>query len=47
MRGGSDTAAKQTFELNMVEILEAGKTELDTVLRPDDFIIVPSRLINF
>ena len=47
VRGGSDTAAKQTFELNMVEILEAGKTELDTVLRPDDFIIVPSRLINF
>lgn len=41
--GGS----KQTFELNMVDILEKGETELDLVLQPDDFIIVPSRLINF
>lgn len=38
---------KQTFELNMVDILEKGKTEQDKVLEPDDFIIVPSRLINF
>lgn len=38
---------KQTFELNMVDILERGKTEQDKVLEPDDFIIVPSRLINF
>jgi protein involved in polysaccharide export with SLBB domain len=42
--GGTD---KQTFELNMVEILEEGKTEKDIVLQPDDLIIVPSRLINF
>jgi len=42
--GGGD---KRTFELNMVEILEKGKTEKDIVLQPDDFIIVPSRLINF
>lgn len=47
VRGGSDIAAKQTFELNMAEILEGGKTEQDAVLQPDDFIIVPSRLINF
>jgi protein involved in polysaccharide export with SLBB domain len=48
VRGGSaGTAGKQTFELNMVEILEKGRTELDVVLQPDDFIIVPSRLINF
>jgi len=47
VRGGSETAAKQTFELNMIEILEDGKTEKDAVLQPDDFIIVPSRLINF
>ena len=47
VRAGSDPAAKQTFELNMVEILEEGKTENDALLRPDDFIIVPSRLINF
>lgn len=38
---------KQTFELNMEDILEKGKTEKDIVLQPNDFIIVPSRLINF
>ena len=38
---------KQNFELNMVDILEKGKTEKDVVLQPDDFVIVPSRLINF
>jgi polysaccharide biosynthesis/export protein len=38
---------KQSFELNMVDILEKGKTEKDMVLQADDFIIVPSRLINF
>ena len=47
VRAGTDPAVKQTFELNMVEILEEGKTENDALLRPDDFIIVPSRLINF
>jgi protein involved in polysaccharide export with SLBB domain len=45
--GGTAGAAKQNFELNMVDILEKGKTEKDMVLQPDDFIIVPSRLINF
>jgi len=39
--------SKQTFDLNMEEILEQGKSEKDLVLQPDDFIIVPSRLINF
>jgi polysaccharide export outer membrane protein len=37
----------QSFELNMVDILENGKTAQDIALQPDDFIIVPSRLINF
>lgn len=37
----------QTIELNMVEILEQGKTDKDVPLQPDDFVIVPSRLINF
>ena len=32
---------------SMVEILEKGNTERDVVLQPDDFIIVPSRLVNF
>ena len=44
---GVDGTGKQNFELNMVEILEKGKTEKDVLLQPDDFIIVPSRLINF
>src|SRR5262249_26665677 len=48
VRGASaDGTGKQNFELNMVEILENGRTEKDVVLQPDDFIIVPSRLINF
>lgn len=42
----SATGQKQDFELNMVEILEQGKTEHDIALQPDDFIIVPARLIN-
>ena len=44
---GTESGAKQTFELNMVEILEKGKPEQDMILQPDDFVIVPSRLINF
>jgi protein involved in polysaccharide export with SLBB domain len=42
----SPDGTKQTFELNMTSILEQGKTELDALLQPDDFIIVPSRLFN-
>jgi polysaccharide export outer membrane protein len=38
---------KQTFELDMVQILENGKTENDIMLQPGDLIIVPSRLVNF
>ena len=45
--GSPEGTGKQSFELNMVDILEKGKTEKDVVLQPDDFIIVPSRLINF
>lgn len=44
---GGEGANKQTFELNMVDILEKGRTEQDVVLQPDDLIIVPSRLISF
>ena len=36
-----------TFLLNMVDILEKGKTEADVALQPEDFIIVPQRAINF
>jgi protein involved in polysaccharide export with SLBB domain len=45
--GKAPGEAKQTFDLNMEEILEQGKSEKDIILQPDDFIIVPSRLINF
>ncbi len=45
--GGADGSAKKTIELNMVEILEQGKVEKDVAVQPNDFIIVPSRLINF
>jgi protein involved in polysaccharide export with SLBB domain len=46
---GADAAGKgkMNFELNMVEILEDGKTEKDILLQPEDSIIVPSRLVNF
>jgi protein involved in polysaccharide export with SLBB domain len=42
-----DEGQKETRELNMVSILEQGKTEQDVTLQPDDFIIVPARLINW
>ena len=38
---------KRIFELNMAEILADGKMEKDVQLQPDDFIIVPARLVNF
>jgi hypothetical protein len=49
VRGGSgrEGTDKQVIELNMIEILEDGKTEKDVPLQPDDSIIVGSRLINF
>jgi polysaccharide export outer membrane protein len=46
VRAGSD-GTKQIFELNMVDVLEKGKTEKDRSLQKGDFIIVPSRLVNF
>lgn len=45
--GKPGSTDKQTFELNMVEILEEGKTEKDMLLQQDDFIIVPARLVNW
>jgi protein involved in polysaccharide export with SLBB domain len=47
VRAAAEGANKQTFELNMVDILEDGKTEKDVMLQPEDSIIVPTRLINF
>jgi protein involved in polysaccharide export with SLBB domain len=45
--GGPNDTAKQTIELNMAEVLDDGKVEKDVPVQPNDFIIVPSRLINF
>ena len=36
-----------TFKINMVDVLEKGKTESDVTLEPEDFIIVPQRAINW
>jgi polysaccharide export outer membrane protein len=48
VRGSTVTnGEKQTFDLDMKEILENGKIEKDITLQPNDLIIVPSRLVNF
>ena len=48
VRGASSAnGEKQTFNLDMEQILEKGQTEKDIVLQPGDLIIVPERLINF
>lgn len=48
VRGNLDAdGKKQSFELDMQQILEEGKIEKDIVLQPNDLIIVPSRLVNF
>ena len=48
VRGNLDVdGKKQSFDLNMEQILEEGKIENDIVLQPNDLIIVPSRLVNF
>lgn len=39
--------SKDSFELNMVEVLEKARMDLDVPVQDNDFIIVPSRLINF
>lgn len=40
---GTEGAPKQTFELNMVDILESGMIEKDVPLEPEDSVVVPSR----
>ena len=36
-----------TFKVNMVDVLEKGKSESDVTLEPEDFVIVPQRAINW
>jgi len=48
MRGsGGTNSVRQTYELNMDQILEEGHTDKDMAVQPEDFIVVPSKLINF
>lgn len=47
IRAANAAGEKESFELNMVDILENGRTEKDVQLQPDDYILIPSRLINF
>jgi protein involved in polysaccharide export with SLBB domain len=37
----------ETFDLNMEAILQDGKIDLDVTVKADDYIVVPSRAINF
>jgi polysaccharide export outer membrane protein len=39
-------AGTTTFKVNMVNVLEKGKTEEDITLEPEDFVIVPQRAFN-
>jgi len=47
IRAAGPNGEKKTFDLNMKDILEKGKTEQDLSLEPNDFIIVPTKLFNF
>jgi protein involved in polysaccharide export with SLBB domain len=47
VRAAGTNGEKQTFNLDMTEILEQGHTEKDILLKPGDLIIVPSKLFNF
>jgi len=40
-------SGKVTLKVNMVDVLEKGKTESDVVLEPEDYIIVHQRSINW
>jgi protein involved in polysaccharide export with SLBB domain len=43
---GAGTPTK-SFEVNMADVLENGQTDKDILLEPNDYIIVPSRSVNF
>lgn len=47
VRDNPAPGSKKIIELNMLEILEQGKTEKDLLLQPNDSVIVDDRLINF
>jgi protein involved in polysaccharide export with SLBB domain len=46
-KSGSGSKTDQTFIVDVAQILEKGKTDLDLPLEPGDFIYVPERSIRF
>ncbi len=46
-RSTSAGAAKQTFSVDVSQIFDKGKVELDLPLEPGDLILVPERLVRF
>ncbi len=44
---GQNGAVNKTYIVDVAKSMENGKTELDMVLKPGDFIYVPERMIWF
>ena len=44
---GVGADAKKTFNVNVAQIFEKGKTENDLALQPGDLIFIPERMIRF
>ncbi len=47
VRAGANGARGQTFTLNVLEVWEKGRTELDLPVQPEDLVYVPTRAVNF
>ena len=47
VRGGGAGKAGQTIFVNVSEVWEKGRTDLDPAVEPEDFIYVPARAVNF
>jgi polysaccharide export outer membrane protein len=44
---GAHLDQTETIIVNLEEVMDRGRVEKDPVLKPDDLIVVPERLINF
>ena len=47
VRAGSKGAAGKTFTVNVANIWEKGRTDVDLAVEPEDLIYVPARAVNF
>jgi len=47
VRSGSKGLPGKTFILNVDEVLEKGRTDLDLSVEPEDLIYIPARAVNF